>query len=561
LSNSSIIRVPNHEWPFSENERVRLELVYSLKTLKGGREPTTRAAFRSLSDSRKRVYLLEMDWLSIPRLAPGRVFSASPHITEGQPSGQDLWVDIPPEGVETLTLKDAQVRLGSASLNEAFTEDILLPDTRVFHWFDHDGSEYWLPVIELIRKVFIRSPEMARAIIIYCGWHELVKDFSLHGDTLEISLTNHPQRGDVFYLALIAAKPNLLKAWSSVAHHLPRAGSSVSIGLFWPFDEQISIHATAKKKGSQYWIQELLDVYDMDIPYKTVIPSHPNYINRVYDGERSQGTAGEADRTSEDPRGSEAVPKNTISGSVFSKKSSAKVYIHIQTNALSGFEGIKIEPEYNDKHEKSVASDPNTEGNSRHKRTGLVEEIDSHLMDSISTENNQDMNGITGARTKETENHEPLGGNLKGFVKAINHATKELGDKAKLSWIVRERLLELPQNCGSRWFLKIDKEINRSWCMACITFEGTGHYFLEIGRGDKEKKFSLSTLMVADTGKPVNPEEWVEKMIENNGHWDINYFKRIGVIYRRLHHQHKTHALRGLYLFSRVELAASESQQ
>ena len=101
MSNSSIIRVPNHEWPFSENERVRLELVYSLKTLKSGREPTTRAAFRSLTDSEKRVYLLEMDWLSIPRLAPGRIFSSSPHITEGEPSGQELWVDIPPTGVET----------------------------------------------------------------------------------------------------------------------------------------------------------------------------------------------------------------------------------------------------------------------------------------------------------------------------------------------------------------------------------------------------------------------------------------------------------------------------
>lgn len=553
MSNSSIIRVPNHEWPFSENERVRLELVYSLKTLKSGREPTTRAAFRSLSDSKKCVYLLEMDWLSIPRLAPGRVFSASPHITEGEPSGQDLWVDIPPAGVETLTLKDAQVRLGSTSLNEAFTEDTLLPDTRVFHWFDDEGSEYWLPVIELIRKVFVRSPEMARAIIMYDGWHELVKEFSLHGETLEISLTNHPQRGDIFYLALIAAKPSLLKAWSSVANHLPRARSGVSIGLSWPFNEKISIHATTKKKGSQYWIQELLDVYDMDIPYKTVVPSHPSYVNRIYEGERSQGSTGEPDRTPEGSRESEVVPKNIITGSVFSKKSSAKVYVHIQTNALSGFDGINIEPEYNDKHEKSTVSEPNAEGNSRHKRTGLVEEVDSHLMDSISTENNQGMKGVTGARTKETESHEPLGGNLKGFVKAINHAKKELGDKAKLSWVVRERLLDLPQSCGSRWFLKINKDINRSWCMACIIFEGSRYYFLEVGRGEKEKKFSLSTLIITDVDKALNPKGWIEKMIKNNGHWDANYFESNDIKIQRLHHMYKTSDTWGAYLVNRVK--------
>ncbi len=551
MSNSSIIRVPNHEWPFSKNERVRLELVYSLKTLKSGREPTTRAAFRSLTDSEKHVYLLEMDWLSIPRLAPGRIFSASPHITEGEPSGQDLWVDIPPTGVEILTLKDAQTRLRSTSLHEAFNEDALLPQTKVFHWFDSNGSEYWLPVIELIRKVFIRSPEMARAIIMYDGWHELVKEFSLHDEILEMTLTNHPQRGDVFYLALIASKPNLLNAWSSVANHLSRAGSGVSIGVPWPFSERVSIHATAKKKDSQFWIQELLDVYDMDIPYKKVIPNHPSYVNRIYEGERTQAT-GESERMPEGSMESEDVAINTITGSGFSKKHSAKVYVHIQTNTLSGFDGIKIEPEYNDKHEKSTVSDPNIEGNSRHNKTGLVEEVDGYLMDSISEESNQGIKGAAGARTKETESHEPLGGNLKDFVKAINHAKEELGDKAKLSWVVRERLLELPKSCGSRWFLKINYEVGRSWCMACIMHEGSRYYFLEVGRGESETKFSLSTLLVAKAGKLVSPEEWIDKMIENNGHWDTNYFKGKGIISERLHHRYKASDSWGGYFARQV---------
>ncbi|MDQ6983661.1 MAG: hypothetical protein Q9M44_02990 [Ghiorsea sp.] len=93
-----------------------------------------------MSDAGKKLYLLEMDWLSLPRLAPGRVYSASPHITGGESSGQDLWVDIPPEAVETLTLKDAQARLESTALNEAFKTDVLLPDTKVFHWFGSNGK-------------------------------------------------------------------------------------------------------------------------------------------------------------------------------------------------------------------------------------------------------------------------------------------------------------------------------------------------------------------------------------------------------------------------------------
>jgi len=540
--------VPNHTWPFSEHEQARLELVYSLKTLKGGRDPTTRAVFRNLSGSKKAIYLLEMDWLSLPRLTPGRIFSASPHTTDGNLSGQDLWVDIPAEGVETFTLKDAQARLKSTSLYEAFNEDVLLPETKVFHWFGSDGSEYWLPIIEVIRKIFVRSPEMARAIIMYDGWSELVKEFSLHDDTLEITLTNHPQRGDIFYLSLIAAKPSLFKAWSSVANHLPRTSSGVSIGLAWPFNEKISIHATAKKKGSQFWIQELLDVYDIDIPYTSVVPSHPSYVTRIYDDKRIQSKASDPENISEETKNNTVASNNMITGSTVLQKSSAKVYIHIQTNSLSDFDEIKIEPEYNDKYEKSTVIDLNKTINAKPKKTGEVEEVDSQLTDDISTKDNEAMQGGAGARTKEAENREPLGANLKGFVEAINHTKKNLGDKARLSWVVRERRMELPTNCGSRWFLKIDNEIARSWCMARITLKGTDYYFLEIGRGEDELKFSLSTLMITNIDNTANPVEWVEEMVKNNGHWDTQYFEDNDVEFKRLHHQYKTRDAWGVYL-------------
>lgn len=547
MSNIPIIRVPNHTWPFSEHEQARLELVYSLKTLKGGRDPTTRAVFRSLSGSKKAIYLLEMDWLSLPRLTPGRIFSASPHTTDGELSGQDLWVDIPAEGVETFTLKDAQARLESTSLYEAFNGDILLPETKVFHWFGSDGSEYWLPIIEVIRKVFVRSPEMARAIIMYDGWSELVKEFSLHGDTLEITLTNHPQRGDIFYLSLIAAKPSLFKAWSSVANHLPRTGSGVSIGLPWPFNEKISIHATAKKKGSQYWIQELLDVHDIDIPYTTVVPSHPSYVNRIYDDKRAKGTVSDLNNVSEESKNNTVTSKNMITGSTVLQKSSAKVYVHIQTNSLSGFDEIKVKPEYNDKHEKSTINDSNATSSVQPKNTGAAKEVESRLADNISAKESEGIQGTVETKTKEIKNYEPLGGNLKGFVKAINHAKKELGGEAELTWVVRERLLELPKNCGARWFLKIDNEVRRSWCMACITYKGKEYCFLEMGRGEDESKFSLSTLLLVNMDKDTNPSEWIGKMVENHGHWDIQYFKNKEIRFERLHHQYKISNAWGAY--------------
>lgn len=521
--------MPNHEWPFSENEQARLELVYSLKTLQGGREPTTRAVFRSLSNPKKPIYLLEMDWLSLPRLAPGRIFSASPHIIGGNPSGQNLWIDIPPEGVETLTLKDAQARLESKSLNEAFKEDVLLPDTKLFHWFDSNGVEYWLPVIELIRKMFVRSPEMARAIIMYGGWDELVKEFSLHGKTLEITLTNHPQKGDIPYLSLIASKPSLFKAWHSVANHLPRASPGVSIGLSWPFDEKISIHATTKKKGSQYWVQELLDVYNLDIPFTDIASKQAGYVNRIYDGDkRPQGTVDDPESVPEESRDEVVTSNNMVTGSAVLHRSSAKKYIHIQTNSLSGFDEINIEPEYNDKYEKTIIRDPNVASNSRTKKAGEFEGGENHLADSISAQENENGYGSTGVKTKETGNCESLGGGLNGFAKAMEFAKEALEDlnkgRVELRWIVREKLLKLPKGCGSRWFLKIDNKVGRSWCMACITFKGIEYYFLEVGRGEDEPKFSISTLMLTDMGKTSDPIEWVEKMIENNGHWDTKYF-------------------------------------
>jgi len=74
-TNGTVIRVSKTSWPFADHERVRLELVYGLKVSKGGRGPTTRAVFRNLSAPNKELILLEMDWLSLPRLTPG----LSPH--------------------------------------------------------------------------------------------------------------------------------------------------------------------------------------------------------------------------------------------------------------------------------------------------------------------------------------------------------------------------------------------------------------------------------------------------------------------------------------------------
>lgn len=284
-SNRAVIRTSKQSWPFPNGERVRLELIYGLKVAKGGSGPTTKAVFRNLSTSNKDISLLEMDWLSLPRLTPGRIFESSPHISDGILDGSKIWTRAPsPKKIESLTLQDAQARLGNQTLLQAFTKDPFLSETKVFHWTDSKGDEYWLPALELVRKMFVRSPEMARSIIMYQGLDELVLESFIQDDTLFIKFTNLPKVGDIQLLSLITSKPSLLEGWKSIAsRHLPKASGWIAVDLPWPFDEDVSILCTSKNIGSMHWIQEILDVKDLVIPFNQIEAAHPNYTLRTID--------------------------------------------------------------------------------------------------------------------------------------------------------------------------------------------------------------------------------------------------------------------------------------
>jgi len=555
LSNISIIRVPNHTWPFSEDNAARLELVYNLNTKLGGREPTTRAVFRGLAAGE--LYLLEINWLSLPRLVPGRIFSESPHVSEGKQSGEESATTILPNSVEILTLRDAQFKLKSSSLHNAFEQDKILPETKVFHWFDEEGFEYWLPVIEFIRKLFVRSPEMVRAIIMYDGWSELVEDYTLYESSIDIKFTKHPQIGDIQYLSLLAAKPNLLDAWCSVSTCLPRAGIGATIDLAWPFVERVTIHFTAKQRDGQVWIQELLDVKDMDIPYEYIIPHHPSYINRTYEGERVKGSPKETNDIAEDnPTADEAPPNLATASLVAQQRSSAKVYMHIQTGSLSAFEQIKVMPEYNDIPEKATRIDSDNLSNSQAKEVKDRDGAKVCLTDAISSKSEEGYGSIANAYTKEPDNNQLIESNLKGFVEAAKHTKKVLGEDATFNWVVKASPLKLPNKCGSRWFLKIDGNIDRLWCLLCITYQGSNYYLLEVGRTKEENKFFLSTLLFTKLEEEPACLEYLERMIRKNGSWDTRFFTEGSINNTRLHHLYKESVTWGEYIAKKIQLHA-----
>ncbi len=493
-----------------------------------------------------------MDWLSLPRLTPGRTFTKSPHVSNGYPSGKNIWIELSPnQRIETLTLKDAQIRLDNKTLSEAFQTDPLLSHTKIFHWIDEKGFEYWLPVLEMLRKMFVRSPEMARTIIMYDGWYELVKEHSLHNDILSITLTDRPQIGDIPLLSLIASKPSLYNCWQSIASHLPKASEEgTAIDLTWPFDEPVSIQATGKKGDSYFWLQEILDVRGYSVPFKTIVPTHPNYIERKREGEpryKNKHKGEEFTDTSELPS-DESPSEELILDTPSSHTSRPKKYIHIQSTSLSDLDNIMITPEFTQKKEApTVSSNISTPT----KTTGrdLPEKRHGHLTDRASSQGSSTDSPPLGVGTKDIEVSLRWNG-LECFVKALNHTKTLLGDEASLHWLKPGTTLVKPKDCGSRWFLKMNDDRDRAWCLACITFKGINFYFLEVGRDVKDNKFSLSTLILTDIGKATDPAKWVEKMIENNGHWDSKHFKSKDIKIKRLHHLCKTSDKWGAYLAS-----------
>ena len=382
-----VFRVPDTSWPFADHARVRLELVYGLKVSKGGRRPTTMAVFRDLSASNKKLILLEMDWLSLPRLTPGRIFEDSPHISDGLVAGNQIWIDVPStQKIEVLTLQDAQIQLKSKTLLEAFSHDAFLPETKIFHWIDGKGHEYWLPVLELMRKMFVRSPELARSIIMYHGLDELIRESTIQNETLHITFTKHLKIGDIPLLSLIVSKPSLLNGWRSVARHLPKASGWIAIDLPWIFDEDVSITAISKTTGATHWIQEILDIRGLSIPFKKIIPTHPGYISRIIDETLPprKTTNNHMEDTDDSGSGLPEDTDNVVLKPSASQISRPKKYIHIQSNSLSELNMVEIRPDYTEKKERPIIVEPDEQA-AGHDNSPSIDERSGHLSDNISS--------------------------------------------------------------------------------------------------------------------------------------------------------------------------------
>ncbi len=524
VSGNPTIRTSKQSWPFPDGERLRLELVYGLKVSKGGRGPTTKAIFRNMSTSNKDISLLEMDWISLPRLTPGRVFEESPHLSNGILDSDHIWIDIPSDQkIEVLTLRDAQARLGNQTLLIAFNKDPSLPETKVFHWTDSKGHEYWLPAIELMRKMFVRSPEMARSIIMYQGLDELVLESFIQDDTLYITFTKLPRTGDIPLLSLITSTPSLSEGWQSVAKHLPKASDWVAVDLPWLFNEGVSILATSKNIGSTHWIQEILDVHGLPILFKRIEPTHPNYTSLIVDETKhpkrvAKNTPEDVDEpTPEAPESTDDVILEPSSSHI----SRPKKYIHIQCNSFSELNMIEINPEYKEKKEAPTQVETATVQPHSQSEASSTKKMQGHLSDNVSSSRSPENSEDVGVGTKETQDTEHQWNGLEKFSISLVTAVKELGKKEKtsLSWVVSGTALEKPKGIGSRWFLKMNNGKPRAWCLAKVNFGGGDCYLLEIGRDYSNNKLSLSTLFIHSHDPISDAPDWINKMVINNGHW------------------------------------------
>ncbi len=551
-TNGTVIRVSKTSWPFAEHERVRLELVYGLKVSKGGRGPTTRAVFRNMSALHKEFVLLEMDWLSLPRLTPGRIFEDSPHISDGLVAGNQIWIDVPStQKIEVLTLQDAQIQLKSKTLLEAFSHDAFLPETKIFHWIDGKGHEYWLPVLELMRKMFVRSPELARSIIMYHGLDELIRESTIQNETLHITFTKHLKIGDIPLLSLIVSKPSLLNGWRSVARHLPKASGWVAIDLPWIFDEDVSITAISKTTGSTHWIQEILDIRGFSIPFKKIIPTHPGHISRIIDETLPPRKTTINNTESSDD--SEIEPPENTADVILepgrSQISRPKKYIHIQSTSLSELNTVEIHPDYIERKERPTIIETDELPVGQDRRSS-INERQGHLSDGISSSLSPTGAEEVGVGLKESQDI-PQWNGLETFIGAINKAVGELGRNACLSWIISGRPLEKPKDTGSRWFLKMNNDEPRTWCLVRITFNHHNFHFLEVGR-DEDKRFSLSTIFIRDTNPEESARDWIRKMIINNGHWDRDALSKNIPGIEFLPHQKKDADDWGTYLARKI---------
>jgi len=406
-------------------------------------------------------------------------------------------------------------------------------------------------VLELIRKIFVRSPELARSIIMYDGLDELVQSYCIQDGTLYIEFTKLPKTGDIPLLSLIVSKPDLLDGWRSVAKHLPKASDWIAVDSTWFFDEDISITATYKAIGSTYWIQEILDIEGFSIPFREIVPTHPNYVSQAIDDTLPPRKA--AVNNTESTDDSEIEPPENTADVILepgrSQISRPKKYIHIQSTSLSELNTVEIHPDYIERKERPTIIETEELPVGQDRRSS-INERQGHLSDGISSSLSPTDAEEVGVGVKESQDI-PQWNGLETFIGAINKAVGELGRNACLSWIISGRPLGKPKDTGSRWFLKMNNDEPRTWCLVRITFNHHNFHFLEVGR-DEDKRFSLSTIFIRDTNPEESARDWIRKMIINNGHWDRDALSKDIPGIEFLPHQKKDADDWGTYLARKI---------
>jgi len=395
-----------------------------------------------------------MEWDAFPRLVTGRVFTHSPLAQDGDIQ-KDIFISIPLSGAEQVSIvsaASAQEELQSTNLGHELAEDSSLGNSKIFHWRDKAGINYWLPVIEVMRSIFAKSPEMARALLLYGGWSELVEEWEIENDVLHISCTDVPKITDIGRLAWIASEPDLLKVWYELEKFIPLLDKGFSPTISWPFKQPFTLQVFGKNKGEHCWVTEICNYQSWPLKYSLLDRNHPDLSRDEVD--ESLSPAFRANDVPEESLDEEATKENITEITIDANNKSVsrpKQFTHIQSAQYNDIDFIKT---IDKKIERPVPPrKKNDVGDSRIRAQELGVAVEGAISDNISGEKHFDVIGIG---IKEFERNSGWNG-LESFRMALQEAVRTL-DGASLTWEVEPSSLELlvPDSCGSQLLIKLE---------------------------------------------------------------------------------------------------------
>lgn len=416
--------------------------------------------------------------------------------------------------------------------------------SKVFHWKDAKGINYWLPVMEVIRSIFGKSPEMVRALLLFGGWSELVEEWNIENDVLNIFCTAEPKISDIGRLAWIASEPDLLNAWYELEKFIPLLRNGFSPAISWPFKQPFTLQVFGKSKGNHCWISEISNFQSWPMKYSILHRNHPDlYRVEVDESLNPEFRANDSLEELLDEESTKEIIKETTIGSNNKPISRPKQFTHIQSAQYDYIDSIKT---IDNRVENSAPSTTKKDaGDAKLSAQEVEVAAEGALSDNISGEKHFDVVGVGIKEFKFTPGWNGLG----SFRRALQEAVRKL-DGASLTWEVESSPLELlkPDSCGSRWFLEMKDESARLWCFAHLQYKGCSFYLLEVGREAEDNKLSISTLF--SVSQPLDPKEHVKEMIGNNGHWQKSLLS-IDVFY--LPHRHmKNYKKWGQYIADKI---------